>query len=302
MQTGKKSMKVTNKSAVICGLAAIIFAAATAQAHETHDPQHSHAHVIPAAVERARVEITQDETYRYIRSNGIPNHKTGQFPNRGNPNSISSQNHSYRVALTPQKTGRYTTQRGVIGVAVNGIPFEPGTAEFWHGDRNWNYVAIGGTIDLGVDMNNAHVQPNGTYHYHGIPTALVEEEMSFVGYSADGFPIYVSKSGKYKPSWRIKSGPRPQSAPPGNYDGTFEADYEYVEGLGDLDPCNGVTQGGNYMYVLTKAYPQAPRCLSGTADESFQRRQGPPPGMGGPGGRRPPPGGRPPPSGMPPPW
>lgn len=289
---------------------AVLLAPVPAGAHETADPSHPHVHAIPAAVEQARVKITDDGTYRYIESNGIPNHRTGQFPNRGNPNSISAQNHEYRVPLAPQLTGRFTDKRGVTGVAINGIPFEPGTAEYWNNDRDWNYVAIGGTVELGIDMNNAHVQPNGTYHYHGIPTALVDREMSMVGYAADGFPLYVSKSGRYKSSWRLKPGSRPSGGPPGRHDGTFEADYEYVAGLGDLDKCNGTMIDGNYVYILTEAYPQAPRCLSGTADDSFNRRGGPPPGgMGGrgPGGgmRPPPPGmggsGFPPPRGMAPP-
>ncbi len=49
-------------------------------------------------------------------------------------------------------------------------------------------------------------------------------------------------------------------------------DWEYVEGLGDLDECNGRTEtivvGGvtyDYVYYLTYTYPWAPRCLwSGT--------------------------------------
>ncbi len=56
-----------------------------------------------------------------------------------------------------------------FGVALNGLPLDPGTAEFWHNDPNWNYEAMSGKMDLGLDENNAHVQPNGAYHYHGLP-------------------------------------------------------------------------------------------------------------------------------------
>ena len=45
-------------------------------------------------------------------------------------------------------------------------------------------------------MNHAHVQPNGQYHYHGIPELLVDflgenQGMTLVGWAADGFPVYA---------------------------------------------------------------------------------------------------------------
>ena len=48
-----------------------------------------------------------------------------------------------------------------------------------------------------VDIHNAHVQPDGTYHYHGNPNALFDDSPSedgspLIGWAADGFPIYGS--------------------------------------------------------------------------------------------------------------
>ena len=84
-------------------------------------------------------------------------------------------------------------------MALNGVPFEPGTGEFWNGQREWwNYEAKSGFINLGLDQNNAHVQPTGAYHYHGLPIGLMAKlggegkKMLLVGYAADGFPIYTS--------------------------------------------------------------------------------------------------------------
>lgn len=54
-----------------------------AAAHESDDPDHAQAHLIPAAVERNVVEIKAVGDVLVITSNGIPNHTTGQFPNRG---------------------------------------------------------------------------------------------------------------------------------------------------------------------------------------------------------------------------
>lgn len=226
--------------------------------------------------------------YRYIYANGIPDHATGTFPNSGNPNTISPQRHIFRMTLTPQLTGRATPARPTFGVALNGVPFEPGTAEYWHNDRTsgWNYDALSGRINLGLDANNAHVQPTGSYHYHGLPTALVSAQtMTLVGYAADGFPIYGhygyadandASSGLVAmySSYRLKSGQRP-SGPLGRYDGTFVQDFEYVAGLGDLDECNGrfgVTPdypAGIYHYYITEQFPFVSRCVQGTPDESF---------------------------------
>ena len=125
------------------------------------------------------------------------------------------------------------------------------------------------------DRSNAHVQPTGLYHYHGIPTGLVAldtvygDDLMFVGYAADGFKLLVSQSNKYKSSYTLKKGNRP-SGPGGPYTGKYTQDFMYVEGSGDLDACNGFTfPDGSYAYVLTDTFPFVPRCLYGTADESF---------------------------------
>ncbi len=285
-----------------------VFLVFPAQAHEIHGSETRHAVLIPAGIEKNIVQITEDETYRYIKGNGVPNHKTGVFPNRGNPNSISAQSHNYRVSLTPQKTGGPVKHNGVIGVALNGVPFEPGTAECYgraRGERGpmssceWREEAIvNGEGQLGLDSSNAHVQPTGAYHYHGMPhgflSVLSGAEMVHVGYAADGFKIYVNRSGTYKPSYKLKSGKR-SSGPGGRYDGKYTADYVYAASkVGNLDECNGAyaEEIGEYVYFITDAFPFAPRCLMGTADKSFARKG---PGGGRNGGGPPPLGHRPPP-------
>ncbi len=267
-----------------------------------------------------QVSITTDDTYRYINSNGIP-YSHGQFPNAGNPNTVTAQNYHFRVPLHPHVAGKNTQLWGGMdfGVGIDGVPFDPGTAEFWHNDPNWRYEAMSGKINLGIDQNNAHVQPNGAYHYHGLPTELVSDQSgdahsNIVGYAADGFPIYAlygyeqandPSSGikTLKSSYQLKSGTRP-SGPGGTYDGTFTADYAYVHGSGDLDECNGrvgVTPDypqGIYAYFITKDFPLIPRCFKGTPDSSFNKqggggRSGMGGGMGGGTMQR-----RPPPPGM----
>lgn len=259
------------------------------------------------------VKVSEENGKRIIDSNGIPDHTPGQFPNRGNPNTISPQRYHYEMPLNPEVASQTSDAMGQpFGVAVNGVPFDPGTAEFWNRDPNsgWNYDALSGKINLGVDKDNAHVQPNGAYHYHGIPADVIKArqkdgQMTLVGWAADGFPIYGpncykdpkdAKSGlrTLKSSYRIKEGNRPgtNGGPGGAYDGTFTQDYEYVKGLGDLDECNGRTgvtpeyPNGTYYYVLTYDYPNVPRMFRGTPDTSFERRRPPfggPPGFGPPG-------------------
>jgi hypothetical protein len=262
--------------------------------------------ITSANPEDNKVEITEKDGYRYIKSNSIPDHEIGQFPNRRNPNRMSPQDFKFRITLEPKKNERPTPTQ-LFGVAINGVPFEPGTGELWNGDFNWRYEALTGGMDLGVDFNNAHVQPGGMYHYHGIPTGLVkklngEKKMVMVGYASDGFPIYSqygytdsndvkSAIKELKGSYRIKEGNRPANSPGGKYDGAFVQDWEYVEGLGDLDQCNGrfgVTPEfpkGIYHYYLTANYPFIGRCVMGTPDPSF--RKGPPPGGRPPMGRPP---------------
>ena len=99
------------------------------------------------------VTITTDENYRYIMSNGLPDHETGEFPNSGNPNTISEQDYDFRMTLNPVYQSIATPVQ-VPGVSLNGVFFEPGTAEAWQNDMSsgWNYEALQDMLDLGLDF------------------------------------------------------------------------------------------------------------------------------------------------------
>lgn len=163
---------------------------------------------------------------------------------------------------------------------------EPGTAEKWgcaipcqpgpQSEDDWNIEAKQTTLNLGLDQNNAHVQPTGLYHYHGVPEGLLKgEDIEHIGWAADGFPMYHSHD--VTTSYRLKSGTRP-NGPLGTYDGTYTQDYEYVKDSGDLDECNGMNivskefPEGSYAYFLTDEFPFIPRCLFGTPDQSFEKK------------------------------
>ncbi len=248
-----------------------------------------------------RALIDQNHGHVHVESNGVPKHLVGRFPNRGNPHAIRPQRYILDLPQDPQQADKPTSiyfqqvfgpPNMPFGVAVNGVLFDPGTAEFWQGDRRsgWNYEALGGAVPLGIDENYAHVQPQGAYHYHGIPSALLKElgyevgkHSPLIGWGADGFPIYCRfgyRDGKdgsseiiqLKPSYRLKSGERKSEAggPTGKHDGTFVEDYEFVSGSGDLDECNGrftITPEypqGTYAYFLTDEWPVIPRAFRGT--------------------------------------
>lgn len=252
--------------------------------------------LVPATVDpgKNRASVKENDTTIRVKGNGIPDHLVGQFPNRGNPHQIERQKVNLKVPAAPETKGTFTPLRmgWNFGVSLNGVVFDPLAAEFWHGNprSGWSYNALGGAIALGLDANYAHVQPNGKYHYHGVPTGLIEllgwspaAHSPLIGYAADGFPIYArtgavdGKVIEMTPSYRLKSGTRPGgSAPNGRYDGTFNEDYAYVQGHGNLDQCNGAFTvsteypNGTYAYFLTEDYPVVPRCFTGTPDQSFR--------------------------------
>ena len=241
--------------------------------------------------------VTVTDTTIEITSNAIPNHDAGIFPNIGNPNEVTPQALSWSIPLTPTFVGTPTTVR-IPGVGLNGIKMEPDTAERY-ADGEWRYEALTfmgrlpadpitmPVTTLGADCNFAHVQPTGEYHYHGNPSALMPPEPARVqvGWAADGYPIYgrfgyadaatgegdlIELTGSY----RVREGERASlggdDTPPGAFDGTFQQDWEFVDGLGDLDTCNGRAESNvidgrtyDYAYYLTHTYPFMPRCLMG---------------------------------------
>ena len=238
---------------------------------------------------------------RYITANGLPNHGTGQFPNRNNPNGISEQSYSFSFPVNPTKNKGYTKYNVPqnFGIAINGVPFDPYAAEWWGNIRNgdWQYNALGGGINLGLDDNNAHVQPTGAYHYHGLPEGLIDtlpdtRHSPLVGWAGDGFPIYLSRgykkakeaSNSYKTltsSYILRTGSRPDG-PGGKYDGTFEEDFRYKKKAGNLDRANGRFQvtpeypDGIYCYILTQEWPVIPRKFVADIASSFAKSPGPP--------------------------
>lgn len=256
-------------------------------------------------------------TIRTINANSIPDHMVGLFgagPGSLNPNAISEQNESYTITLNPTITGTLipllsTTGTGPsagpqysFGVLLNGVELDPVAAEpFPHEGMmspnvNWEWNLEALNVNLGLDCNNAHVQPTGKYHYHGSPTLYLQNlniptnAMTLIGYAADGFPIYYkyaysdasdnsSAIIEMTSSYKLKTGNRPGdgvTAPCDVYNGIYSNDYEYESGLGTLDEANGRTgvtpeyPNGTYYYVITDEFPSIPRYFKGTPSNDFK--------------------------------
>jgi hypothetical protein len=236
-------------------------------------------------------------TARTLTTNGIPDHAVvgGNFAT-----PISTQNITVNMPVSP--TLASIVPVAVIGYVLNGVKMDPATngsctpgatstapgggCVAAMGSGPWVLEAFGGAFVFGTDENNAHVQPNGQYHYHASPEGYIAglnlgQAMTLVGFAVDGFPIYArygysSANDANSPIKILTSSYRKKAVPDaGRPDvnifpmGTFTPDYEYVPGLGDLDECNGRTgvtpqfPGGIYHYVTTNTFPYIQRCIKG---------------------------------------
>ncbi len=251
-------------------------------------------------------EWTCTDSTRELTANGIPDHAVGTFPNENNPNTITEQSVSASYTLAPTETTSSTElggPAGVIGYVLNGVKMDPGTGgtcddsgstcDLGSNVGSWRIEALGQTsFNFGEDENNAHVQPDGQYHYHGLPEGFIAKQggnsstMTLIGWAADGFPIYArygystaddatsplkTITGSYQLVSTVSdSRPAVDTYPLG----TFQQDWEYVEGSGDLDECNGrvgVTPEfpeGIYHYYATDSYPYLQRCVKGAVEST----------------------------------
>lgn len=226
---------------------------------------------VPAATDPPKhpfdknVKVTFTDDLMIVESDGIPTHKTGDFPNRDNPNRILKQNYKFKIPLRPRVADRPTpTPMGPIGVAINGIPF--------YNQKNREGQDA---VKLEVfDSCCGHPDPMGRYHYHKYPVCVKSpfkdeagKHSPLIGYAFDGFPIY---------------GPNDvDGKPPIN-----------------LDECNGHSDDERgYHYHVTAGPPYIIGAYKGVVEQSNLSRPprgggppngGPPPG-GAPKGKRPPP-------------
>jgi len=266
--------------------------------------------------------LENDDGLRHIYSNGFPNHDYCYNA----ANQPGQSYHYFRVDQVPFLTGDITylvnnngNPARHYGVALNGVFFSPAPGlPFVYtnkdtGEFNWDWIFEptnnqgDGPEQIKLDCSSAHTNASG-YHYHGemfqyletespgITSAVSVSEIEQIGWASDGFPIVYKfgpdATGQIKelsPSFQLKSGERPGDgivAPCGPYTGKYSVDYEYVNGLGDLDECNGInatitletdigTETFDYYYVITSTFPQIGRCLKGNVSADFENSADP---------------------------
>ena len=243
-------------------------------------------------------------------SNSIPNHNFNDS-SAAFATDVREVNAEFRIPTQPTFAPSNTliSLGADNAVFLNGVKldllaagcFGVGDGKIGCHDMNqrWRFDPMSPNSRFGTDANNAHTQPDGSYHYHGNPKALFDQnailKSPVIGFAADGFPIfgsYIEDNGRIRAvtsSFQLLTGSRPSGIedPGGNYDGTYVDDYTFVANSGDLDECNGMMRDGSYGYYVTDAYPWVLACFKGTPDSSFDKVAGsgrPPPRSAGGGG------------------
>ncbi len=161
----------------------------------------------------SKIEISADSQRCAITTNGIPNHDFNG-PTANFANDVRELPGTFRIPRKPKKTGSQTalSQRSYDAILLNGVPVDLLSAGCYRpsgrrADKNGNVLAGCRETNpwlldppsydkyFGVDLHNAHAQPDGRYHYHSNPNALfldhdLDKQSPMIGFAADGFPIY----------------------------------------------------------------------------------------------------------------
>jgi hypothetical protein len=242
------------------------------------------------------IELSDDSVI--VTSSGIPNH---DFQS-GLGCCAEEVDYQWIIPTSPQFTEEITMapDRGAVAITVTGVPiFGPeegpgGDAvalhfDYFEEDRQPIEIGICGGHSAGAyfhyhfDANCLHWHPEGTgldWEDWDYRTNLDPNEHSpVIGFAFDGFPIYGPYGwDAYKNVIEITSSYRLKKDLNG-YGGID--DWEYIEGLGDTDECNGLSSStpevpdGIYHYVSSIrngegdiGFPYFLLCYHGTPEES----------------------------------
>ena len=224
----------------------------------------------PAGQALARVlpevhEVQVDDRLIEVRSAGISLYNFGilQYP-------VKPQDRlrDIRVRIprfpSPQPEPKTSVPSGTTGLFLNGVPIPNQLqSESFEGRNLWHY-----------DLLAMHSQDP-----HAAPTPLLSNLLNdssrpspIIGFALDGYPIYGRPM---RSSYRLRSIDERSTLPdgkkltPGQYGprigseyplGTFSEDYEFMDGLGELDRFNG-------RFTKTREYPQGTYAYFLSTDE-----------------------------------
>jgi hypothetical protein len=235
------------------------------------------------------VDYTANDVY--VSCTCIPGYDIG--PWAGNPNTPSNQNFVFKITRNPQQNNGnlIATPLGHIGVWTNGVSIFNAKDAFSYNNQNvWfqNAIVVEGPS---FDLCGGHPAPNGEYHHHLNPSCIYDvsdDDMHspIIGYAFDGFPIYGAHAylntdgtggiARMKSSYRLRDITSRTTLPDGSLAanagplvsedyplGYYIEDYEFMEGLGDLDEFNG-------RFCVTPEYPDGTYAYFCTVDENFE--------------------------------
>ena len=249
----------------------------------------------------SHIEISETESFCSLYSNGIPNHNfsiNGSFATRTSPVW-----ENFSIPLNPIMSSDRTalSLRYDDAIFINGVKLDLLAAACYgvgqgrlgeekigcfESETPWRYDPMHESNSFGEDENNAHTQPDGAYHYHGDPGAMYDttgkQVSGVIGFAADGFPIrgpFIDDNGTIRiveSGYILREGNRTSQDGEGEFtggvwDGRFRDDFQWKEGAGDLDHCNGMIYDGSYSYFVTYSYPWVMGCFVGTPDDSFRK-------------------------------
>jgi hypothetical protein len=224
------------------------------------------------------LSVTCVGTEVVVATNGIPNFEFTAVT----PNALQAVAQTMRFPRAPAAAAVETDVPlvGTTAVAVNGMPiFGPTEAPM----MGYHDPLLDGILDY----CNGHTAPGGMYHFHARPDCLftdLEGNTSLVvAYAFDGYPILApfacddgacTATHELTSSWQRVASQFDASGDP-LYSGTSEGAwdvFEYVEGSGDLDRCNGrALEGGGYAYYATDTFPYFIGCYHGTPTANGMR-------------------------------
>jgi len=206
-------------------------------------------------------------------ANGIPTFEYVAIT----PNGLDAQDYTWRFPRTPARASA-TTEVPLLGpaaVTVTGLPIFGPTENPMDGYRD---PFLDDQLRNLLDECNGHTAPGGVYHFHARPECIVaglggEAYGLIVGWAFDGYPILAplvcddascSSTHRVSSSWRLTLAEYTLATRDAAWD-----IHEFVDGLGDLDECNGLTIDDpsapyDYAYFATDSFPYFMGCYRGT--------------------------------------